>query len=50
MATNNNQERALELIEEAMNHQMAQEFTEAIRLYKESIALYPTADAHTYLG
>jgi tetratricopeptide (TPR) repeat protein len=50
MATNNNQERALELIEEAMRHQMAQELTEAIRLYKESIALYATADAHTYLG
>src|SRR5918995_6761592 len=50
MATNKDQERALELIEEAMKHQMAQEFTDAIRLYKESIALYPTADAHTYLG
>jgi tetratricopeptide (TPR) repeat protein len=33
-----------------MKHQMAREFDEAIRLYKESIALYPTADAHTYLG
>jgi tetratricopeptide (TPR) repeat protein len=43
-------ERALELIGEAMKHQMAQEFDEAIRLYKKSIALYPTADAHTYLG
>lgn len=44
------QQRALELIEAAMRHQMAQEFADAIRLYKESIALYPTADAHTYLG
>jgi tetratricopeptide (TPR) repeat protein len=50
MATDKDQERALELIEEAMKHQMAREFNEAIRLYKESIALYPTADAHTYLG
>lgn len=50
MATTNAQVRALELIEEAMKHQMAREFDEAIRLYKESIALYPTADAHTYLG
>jgi tetratricopeptide (TPR) repeat protein len=33
-----------------MKHQMAQEFDDAIRLYKESIALHPTADAHTYLG
>ena len=50
MAANRDQERALELIEKAMEHQMAAEFEEAIRLYKESIALYPTADAHTYLG
>ena len=33
-----------------MKHQMAREFDDAIRLYKESIAAYPTADAHTYLG
>jgi tetratricopeptide (TPR) repeat protein len=38
------------LVQQAMNHQMAEEFDEAIRLYKESIALCPTADAHTYLG
>ena len=50
MAANRDQERALELIEKAMKHQMAQEFDDAIRLYKESISLYPTADAHTYLG
>jgi Tfp pilus assembly protein PilF len=50
MAANRDQERALELIEKAMKHQMAQEFEDAIRLYKESIALHPTADAHTYLG
>jgi Tfp pilus assembly protein PilF len=50
MAASRDQERALELIQKAMKHQMAQEFDDAIRLYKESIALYPTADAHTYLG
>ena len=50
MATHKDQERALELIGEAMKHQMARDFDEAIRLYRESIALYPTADAHTYLG
>jgi Tfp pilus assembly protein PilF len=33
-----------------MDHQMAGEIEESIRLYKESIALCPTADAHTYLG
>lgn len=50
MAEAKDRERALALIELAMKHQMAQEFDDAIRLYKESIALYPTADAHTYLG
>jgi tetratricopeptide (TPR) repeat protein len=50
MATWKEQERALELIKEAMDRQMAEDLNEAIRLYKESIALYPTADAHTYLG
>jgi tetratricopeptide (TPR) repeat protein len=50
MASNKDQERAIELIGEAMKLQMAEEFDDAIRLYKESIALYPTADAHTYLG
>jgi tetratricopeptide (TPR) repeat protein len=50
MATTKEQEHALELIGEAMKHQMAREFDQAIRLYKESIAIYPTADAHTYLG
>jgi tetratricopeptide (TPR) repeat protein len=50
MATNKDREHALELIELAMKHQMAHEFDDAIRLYKNSIALCPTADAHTYLG
>ncbi|HYA27312.1 MAG TPA: tetratricopeptide repeat protein [Acidobacteriota bacterium] len=50
MATAKDQERAIELIGQAMQHQMAQEFDQAIHLYQESIALYPTADAHTYLG
>ena len=50
MATSKDQERAIELIGEAMKLQMAEEFDDAIRLYRESIALFPTADAHTYLG
>lgn len=49
-ATPREQERAVALIGQAMEYQLAQEFDRAIRLYKESIALYPTADAHTYLG
>jgi len=50
MTEQNAQERAMELIQKAMKHQMAGELDESIRLYKESIALYPTADAYTYLG
>jgi len=50
MALSKDHQRALDLIEQAMKHQMAREFNDAIRLYKESIAIYPTADAHTYLG
>jgi Tfp pilus assembly protein PilF len=50
VATQKDQERAMALIQEAMNHQMADELDESIRLYKESIALHPTADAYTYLG
>ena len=43
-------ERAMELVQQAMQHQMAGDLEAAIRLYKESITLHPTADAHTYLG
>ena len=50
MTEQNAQDRAMELIQKAMKHQMAGELDESIRLYKKSIALYPTADAHTYLG
>jgi len=50
MATQQDYNKAMELVKRAMNHHMAEEFDEAIRLYKESIALCPTADAHTYLG
>ena len=50
MATPKDKERAMELIQEAMNRQMSGDLEESIRLYKSSIALYPTADAHTYLG
>ncbi len=50
MATWKEQERALQLVQQAMDQQMARNLDEAIRLYKESIAICPTADAHTYLG
>ncbi len=44
------QERAMELVKQAVQHQVAGDLEKAIRLYKESIRSYPTADAHTYLG
>jgi tetratricopeptide (TPR) repeat protein len=43
-------ERALALFQEAYAHQMRKELDDAIRLYQESLALYPTAEAHTFLG
>jgi Tfp pilus assembly protein PilF len=42
--------RALALWQEAYAHQMRGELEEAIRLYRESIAICPTAEAHTFLG
>ena len=50
MGTEKSHDRALELIQRAMNLQMAGDLEESIRLYRESIAVCPTADAHTYLG
>ena len=50
MGAENNYDRALELIQRAMHLQMSGELDESIRLYRESIAVCPTADAHTYLG
>jgi Tfp pilus assembly protein PilF len=50
MATSKEQERARQLVQQGMDQQMARNLDEAIRLYKQSIAVFPTADAHTYLG
>jgi tetratricopeptide (TPR) repeat protein len=50
MPTEHDYEKAMALIKRAMDHQMAGELEDSIRLYKESISLCPTADAHTYLG
>lgn len=50
MATAEDREKALALIKRAMDHQMAGQLDDAIRLYKQSIAVCPTADAHTFLG
>ena len=41
---------ASELFEEAYRCQMSGDLDEAVLLYKESIDIYPTAEAHTFLG
>src|SRR6476619_3166711 len=41
---------AKELFQEAYQAQLAENYEEAIQLYKRSIETYPTAEAHTFLG
>lgn len=41
---------AIVLFERAYQAQLAKDYDEAIALYKRSIAAYPTAEAHTFLG
>lgn len=41
---------AIEFFREAYEHQMRGDLKTAVRLYKESIRAYPTAEAHTFLG
>jgi len=41
---------AKELFQEAYQAQLAENYEEAIELYKRSIDTYPTAEAHTFLG
>lgn len=43
-------ERATELWQEAYRLQMKGELERAIELYRQSIEVYPTAEAHTFLG
>jgi tetratricopeptide (TPR) repeat protein len=42
--------RAEELWRKAYAHQLNGDLAEAIELYRASIAAYPTAEAHTFLG
>ena len=42
--------RALEIWQRAYEYQMRGELDEASRLYRESLAVCPTAEAHTFLG
>src|SRR5918912_3438071 len=41
---------AIELFRRAYEAQVTEDYEEAIELYKHSIAIYPTAEAHTFLG
>jgi tetratricopeptide (TPR) repeat protein len=41
---------ARELFQEAYQAQLAHDYEQAIDLYQRSIATYPTAEAHTFLG
>jgi Tfp pilus assembly protein PilF len=41
---------AQELFQRAYALQQARQYEQAISLYKQSIELYPTAEAHTFLG
>jgi tetratricopeptide (TPR) repeat protein len=50
MAEESDEKLALELFERAYAHQRNGEIDEAIELYKKSIAILPTAVAHTFLG
>ena len=46
----NKREQSLFYWQDALEHQQKGEFSDAIVLYLQSIELYPTAEAHTYLG
>ena len=41
---------AVELFRRAYEAQQAEDYSEAVELYRRSIAAYPTAEAHTFLG
>jgi tetratricopeptide (TPR) repeat protein len=43
-------EKAMELVREGLQFQMAGDLERAMQLYRASIRICPTADAHTYLG
>ena len=43
-------QQAMVLVERAYRAQMRGEVTNAIELYERSLEVFPTAEAHTYLG
>lgn len=50
MADEDRRRRAIEVWQRAYAHQMQGELDQAIQCYLESVAIYPTAEAHTFLG
>jgi tetratricopeptide (TPR) repeat protein len=44
------QEQAWELLREAYRTQMEGNYDRAVELYKNSLEIFPTAEAHTFLG
>lgn len=40
----------MELFERAYQSQLQEDYEQAVELYRRSIAVYPTAEAHTFLG
>jgi tetratricopeptide (TPR) repeat protein len=43
-------EKAIDLVNEGLHAQQEGELERAIELYRDSIAIFPTAEGHTYLG
>jgi len=43
-------QKAIALLKDAYRHQMSGDLDGAIARYQESLALHPTAEAHTFLG
>lgn len=48
--TNPAKREAVALFNQAYEAQMAENFDEAIKLYKKSVEVFPTAEAYTFLG
>lgn len=48
--TNPTKKEAVEIFNQAYQAQMDENYDEAIRLYKKSIEIFPTAEAYTFLG
>ncbi|HEY4580321.1 MAG TPA: tetratricopeptide repeat protein [Candidatus Acidoferrales bacterium] len=44
------EEQARQQFQEALQAQMEGDFDRAVELYRDSLALHPTAEAHTFLG